>query len=281
MTFVEKALLPLSRSHPAVHEFLWFGLKQAWACIFGALFLGGILATGIWYPDIALSRYDFLVIYAVALQLGLVFFKLESWRELCVIFLFHLMATGMELFKTSTEIGSWSYPEDSVLRIAAVPLFTGFMYSAVGSYMARAWRGFHFSFTGFPPLWIAGAIAVLAYANFFTHHYIPDIRWPLIIAGAIAFLKTMIHFKPKNLTLRMPLLAGFCLVALFIYVAENLGTLARAWQYPGQENGWKPVHFSKFTAWYLLMQLSFILIYALRRLEAKLGIQGPKKRIKG
>ncbi|MEP2774608.1 MAG: DUF817 domain-containing protein [Luteolibacter sp.] len=281
MTFVEKALLPLSRSHPGIHEFLWFGLKQAWACVFGALLLFGILATRLWYPDIPLARYDFLVIYAVAIQFALFLLKLESWREIGVIFLFHLMATAMELFKTSTEIGSWSYPEGSFLRIAAVPLFTGFMYASVGSYMARAWRGFHFSFTGFPPLWIAGLIAVLAYANFFTHHYVPDIRWPLIIAGAIAFRKTMIHFKPKYLSLRMPLLAGFFLVALFIYFAENLGTFARAWQYPGQENGWKPVHFSKFTAWYLLMQLSFILIYSLRQLEAKLGVQGPEKIVPG
>jgi len=281
MNSIEKALLPLSRSHPRLHEFLWFGLKQAWACIFGGLLLAGILGTKLWYPDIPLARYDFLVIYAVAIQLALFLLKLESWREIGVIFLFHIMATAMELFKTSTEIGSWSYPEGSVLRIASVPLFTGFMYSSVGSYMARAWRGFHFSFTGFPPLWIAGIIAILAYANFFTHHYIPDIRWLLIIAGAIAFRKTSIHFTPKNFTLHMPLLAGFCLVAVFIYFAENLGTIARAWQYPGQENGWKPVHFSKLTAWYLLMQLSFILIYALRQLEAKLGVQGPEKVIPG
>ena len=281
MTSIEKALLPLSRSHPAVHEFLWFGLKQAWACIFGALLLLGILGTRIWYPDLPLARYDFLVFYAVAIQLSLLFLKLESWREIGVILLFHLMATAMELFKTSESIGSWSYPENSFLRIGNVPLFTGFMYSAVGSYMARAWRGFHFSFTGFPPLWVAGGIALLAYTNFFTHHYLFDIRWPLIIAGAIAFRKTMVHFKPKNMELRMPLLLGFALVAVFIYIAENLGTIARAWQYPGQENGWKPVHFSKFTAWYLLMQLSFILIYALRQLEAKLGVQGPEKIVPG
>ena len=281
MTFIEKALLPLSRSHPRLHEFLWFGLKQAWACIFGALLLAGILLTHLWYPDIPLARYDFLVFYAVAIQVSLFFLKLESWREICVILLFHLMATAMELFKTSEAIGSWSYPENSFLRIGSVPLFTGFMYSAIGSYMARAWRGFHFSFTGFPPLWLAGIIAVLAYANFFTHHYFFDIRWPLIIAGAFAFWKTRIHFKPKNLELHMPLLLGFCLVAFFIYIAENLGTVARAWQYPGQENGWKPVHFSKFTAWYLLMQLSFILIYSLRQLESKLGVQGPEKIIPG
>ncbi len=68
----------------------------------------------------------------------------------------------------------------------------------------------------------------------------------------------------------MNLLLGFLLVAGFIYLAENLGTLSRAWQYPNQRDGWTPVHHSKLTAWYLLMQLSFILVYALRQLEARL-----------
>jgi len=252
---------------PGLNEFVYFGFKQAWACIFAGVLLGAILVTGVWFPDIGLSRYDFLFGVAVGTQLLLLLLRMESWREGCVILLFHAMATAMELFKTSTEIGSWSYPEDSVIRIANVPLFAGFMYSAVGSYMARAWRIFDFHFTRFPPLWLAGSLAVLAYLNFFTHHYLPDIRWPLVVVGAIAFARTEVHFTPKRHTLKMNLLLGFVLVALFIYAAENLGTLARAWQYPDQSKGWKPVHFSKFTAWYLLMQLSFILIYALRRLE--------------
>ncbi|HRQ90867.1 MAG TPA: DUF817 family protein, partial [Bacteroidia bacterium] len=145
------------------NEFLHFGLKQAWACLFGGLLLLAIVATGLWYPNIGISRYDFLFLYALSIQILLIVFKLESLRELGVILLFHAMATGMELFKTSEGIGSWTYPEDSLMRIGNVPLFTGFMYSAVGSYMARAWRIFGFSFERFPPLWMAGAIACLAY----------------------------------------------------------------------------------------------------------------------
>ncbi len=64
------------------------------------------------------ARYDFLVFYPTAIQVSLYLLKLESWREIGVILLFHLMATAMELFKTSTEIDSWSYPEDSFLHIA-------------------------------------------------------------------------------------------------------------------------------------------------------------------
>ncbi len=252
-------------------EFVHFAFKQARACLFGALLLLAIVATGWWYPDIGLARYDFLFLYALAIQACLILFKLESLRELGVILLFHAMATAMELFKTSQAIGSWSYPEDSMIRIGAVPLFTGFMYSAVGSYMARAWRIFDFSFTRFPPLWIAGTIAVLAYLNFFTHHYLPDFRWLLILAGIAAFARTRVRYTPLHRPRHMNLLVGFALVAFFIWIAENLGTFARAWRYPDQEEGWRIVHFSKLSAWYLLIQLSFVLIYGLRRLEARIG----------
>ena len=61
----------------------------------------------------------------------------------------------MEIFKTS--VGSWIYPEPSLLRIGGVPLFTGFMYAAIGSYIARCWRLFDFRFTR-PPAAV-GAVA--------------------------------------------------------------------------------------------------------------------------
>ena len=66
-------------------DFLWFGLKQAWACIFGALLLAAILVTKFWYPDIPLARYDFLFLYAIAIQIALVAFRLESIRECGVV----------------------------------------------------------------------------------------------------------------------------------------------------------------------------------------------------
>ena len=69
-------------------------------------------------------------------------FRLETWREARVILIFHVVGTVMELFKTSA--GSWVYPEASLLHIGAVPLFSGFMYAAVGSYIARVWRIFDF-----------------------------------------------------------------------------------------------------------------------------------------
>jgi uncharacterized membrane protein YoaT (DUF817 family) len=119
----------------------------------------------------------------VLIQLGMIAFKLESWAEVRVIAVFHVVGTVMEIFKV--HVGSWIYPEngDAVLVIAGVPLFSGFMYAAVGSYLARVWRIFDFRFDRFPPLWLQAILAAAAYINFFTHHFTIDIRnllfvWP-------------------------------------------------------------------------------------------------------
>ena len=110
--------------------------------------------------------------------------RLETWEEARVIFVFHIVGTVMEIFKTG--VGSWLYPEDSLLRIAGVPLFSGFMYASVGSYLARVWRIFDFSFTRFPPIWLQAALAAAIYANFFSHHFLPDIRIALFLASVPA-----------------------------------------------------------------------------------------------
>ena len=154
------------------------------------------------------------------------------------------------------------------MRIGNVPLFAGFMYSAVGSYLARVWRGFEFKFVNFPSLWLAAVLALLSYLNFFTHHFVFDIRWLLIIAIFVAYAKTWVLFRPDRIHRRMPLLIGFGLVSLFIWIAENLATFAKAWVYPSQADGWQMIGSEKWTAWFLLMQLSFVLIAVLRSFEA-------------
>ena len=139
-------------------EFAVFGLKQGWACIFGAALLAVLMAARLWYPDTAgLARNDFLTVAAVAIQILMVAFKLETLRELRVIVLFHLVGTVMELFKT--DMGSWSYEAEGVLRIGAVPLFSGFMYAAVGSYMVRVYRLFDLKFATYPRRWVTAILA--------------------------------------------------------------------------------------------------------------------------
>ena len=65
----------------------------------------------------------------------------------------------------------------------------------------------------------------------------------------------------------MPLLVGFFLVALFIWFAENIGTLAHAWAYPNQLNGWHLVPPAKVGSWYLLMIISFVLVSLVARVR--------------
>ncbi len=240
------------------YEFLLFGLKQAWACLFGGAMIALILGTHLFWPENApIARYDFLVLAALAIQALLLITKLERWEEALVILIFHVVGTIMEIFKTAH--GSWIYPEANILRIGGVPLFSGFMYACIGSYIARATRLFELKYINYPPMWTTVLLAVLAYINFFAHHYTIDIRLGLFAFSAIIFWRGWFVFTPDRTPRRMPLLAGYLLVALFIWFAENLGTFAAAWVYPSQRNGWHLVPIDKLGAWYLLMLLSFVL----------------------
>lgn len=250
-----------------LYEFLLFGFKQAWACLFGGLMLVLLLATHFLYPDHAvLHRYDFLTVAAITIQLGMLAFRLETFGEAKVILIFHVVGTVMELFKTAA--GSWVYPEASVLRIGAVPLFSGFMYAAVGSYIARVWRIFDFRYSHYPPRWATYALAAAIYVNFFAHHWLPDIRLALFATAAVLFWRTRVHFRNWRIHRWMPLLLGFFFVALFIWFAENIGTFANAWTYPDQHSGWQMVSPAKLGSWFLLMLISFVLVSLVQPVRA-------------
>ncbi|MBA6419035.1 DUF817 domain-containing protein [Pseudomonas sp. 5Ae-yellow] len=241
-------------------EFWLFGLKQAYACLFGGFLLLVMVVTRYWYPIEGLHRYDFIFLAAIAFQLFMLAARLETLRESMVIVVFHLTATAMELFKTSDAIGSWQYPEEYLFGIGNVPLFTGFMYSAVGSYIARVWRLFDFQYTHYPARWQTVVLVSLIYLNFFTHHFIWDLRWVLLAVTVFLFWRTQVHFMIIKTHRWMPLLLGWFLVALFIWFAENIATYANVWVYPNQKAQWHMVSLAKLSSWYLLMLLSFVLV---------------------
>ena len=241
------------------HEFIRFGVKQAWACLFGGAMLALLLLTHRWYPAGApLGRYDFLTLSALLIQVVMLWTGLETWEEARVILLFHVAGTAMEVFKTAA--GSWVYPEAAVLRLGGVPLFTGFMYAAVGSYIARAWRVFDFRFSHHPPVPAVLCLAGAVYLNFFTHHFIADVRLALFAAAGVLFARTAIHYRIWRVHRRMAALLGLALVTLFIWFAENIGTFARAWAYPNQSREWAPVGTGKLGSWFLLMLVSYALV---------------------
>lgn len=258
---LERISTPRGGFRRGLVEFVVFTLKQAWACIFGAAMLAALVLARVAYPDDAvLARSDLLVIIAVGIQVLMLLFKLEAPREMWVILLFHIVGTVMEVFKT--DVGSWSYETDGFLRIGGVPLYTGFMYAAVGSYMVRVFRLFELRFERYPRLWMTAILAVAIYVNFFSHHFLPDARWVLLALVILLYARCTMHFRNHRSRpwRRVPLLAAFIGVAFFIWIAENIGTAAGAWIYPHQTDGWELVSISKLVAWFLLMIISVVLV---------------------
>jgi uncharacterized membrane protein YoaT (DUF817 family) len=242
---------------------LWrFATVQARAAVFGIGILAMLLLTdAVWREDWAIYRYDFLFVVVVAAQGFLLVTGRETWAEARVIGVFHVVGVVMEIFKTA--VGSWVYPEPSLLAIGGVPLFTGFMYSAVGSYIARFWRLSDMRLELAPPEWAAALLAVATYVNFFTHHYVTDIRAGLFAGIFALYFRTMARFGEAGP--RVPILAFFALASVLIYIAENIGSVTGTWLYPSQQEGWRPVPVGKLGAWFLLMTISFALVRGVRQ----------------
>ncbi|GAA5073034.1 DUF817 domain-containing protein [Lysobacter panacisoli] len=253
-------------------ELLVFGARQGWSCLFGGILLVLILATRLYWPEASpIARYDALFVMAVLVQLGLLVTRLEQPSEAGVILVFHIVGTAMEVFKT--HMGSWSYPEANFLRLGGVPLFSGFMYAAVGSYMARVYRVFDIRLDGYPRIGVTVVLAAAIYGNFFAHHFLPDLRWLLFAATGVIFGRVRMHYRALEGTHSMPLLLAFGLVAMFIWLAENIATWSSVWLYPNQLGSWSPVGLGKLGSWYLLMIISVVLVTLVHPPECSVNAQ--------
>lgn len=246
---------------------LWnFLIANLRASLFGVFLLFLFLLTEVVTVPF-ISRYDFIFLAAVGFQICALIFRFEQPREFFVIILFHILATMMELFKTNPAIGSWTYPsaESAIFVIATVPLFTGFLYSAIGSYISRAFIFLNLSYGRFPAYFHLWILAALIYLNFFTQHFFYDIRYVLFLYVFVIFFKTKVHFRVYQKQRTMPFLLTVLLTALFVWIAENIGTLTRIWLYPSQIEYWHLVSFAKVGSWFLLLILSFTLVSIIYR----------------
>ena len=246
-----------------LQELLAFGIKQARACIFAGLFFV-LLFLSHHLPLGPLPRYDFLFLAAFAIQIILYLTKLETKDEIKTIALFHILGLALEIYKTHPSVGSWSYPEFGYLKIATVPLYSGFMYAAVGSYLSQAWRLQKLKLTGTIRYPATALLAVAIYVNFFTNHFFPDIRWILIPLVFVVFHGVWAEFTVTTKAYRMPVSVSFLLIAFFIWIAENISTYLGAWKYPYQLTTWNMVSLHKISSWYLLVIISFILVANLK-----------------
>ena len=248
----------------AVIQLLRFGWLQVQSCLFAvAVFVGLAASSAVPLP---IPRYDALLAYALVLTTLFFVLRLETGREVAVIFAFHLVGLALEMFKV--RVGSWSYPDAAWTKVGGVPLYSGFMYAAVGSYICQAFRRFDLRVNRFP--WPpAVALAVAAYANFFTHHYLPDLRWAVAIGFVVVLWRSRVCYTVGERRYTMPLSLSFALIGFFLWVAENAATLLGAWQYPDQRQLWQLVHVGKWGSWALLVSLSFVLVAAVKTQEGR------------
>ncbi|MDO9360986.1 MAG: DUF817 domain-containing protein [Polaromonas sp.] len=252
-------------------EFLYFGIKQARACLFVALFFAAVFLVprgGLF----GVPRYDLLLVIALAIQAWMLWTQLETLDELKAICLFHAVGFALEVFKTSAAIQSWSYPDFAYTKLFGVPLFAGFMYASVGSYIIQAWRLFDLRIRHHPPYWMAALMATLIYANFFTHHFIGDYRWYIGACAVGLYARATVVYRPLDRDRQMPLLLSFVLIGFFVWLAENLSTFLNLWRYPNQLGAWSVVHVGKWSSWSLLVVMTFTITANLKHIKQRIHV---------
>lgn len=246
-------------------QLLRFAWVEAQCCLFAVLFFLGLGLVRV--VPVPIDPADALLIWCLAVTLVLWLVRWETGREVGVIFGFHLVGLALELFKVAQ--GSWSYPDTGLATIGGVPLYSGFMYAAVGSYVCQAWRRFDLRITGYRARTTA-AVAALIYLNFFTSHVTVDVRLLLALVLLVVTWRTWVHFTVGGHRYAMPLALSFVLIGFFLWLAENAATLLRAWQYPSQESVWTMVHAAKLGSWSLLVVVSIAMVAAVKAFEGQL-----------
>ena len=229
-----------------------------------ALFAGIVVTT---YVRLPVAQYDALLIYVVGLTVGFYLAGWETGREVGVIAVFHLLGLALEIYKV--HAGSWTYPGPGATKVAGVPLYAGFMYAAIGSYICQAWRRMDLRVTAYRPIPLT-VLAVALYANFYTHHFWPDARWVLAGLMLLELRRTWIYFTIGTSRYRLPLWMSFVAIGTMVWMAENVGTFLGAWRYPSQMDVWELVHVGKLGSWALLVSLSFVLVATVKSTEGTL-----------
>jgi uncharacterized membrane protein YoaT (DUF817 family) len=248
-------------------EFVW---QESLCCLFAFAVLGLLfLSRLVQVPGI--PRYDLIFLMCLAIQFVMIKSRMETPDEAKTIAMFHVIGLGLELFKVNA--GSWSYPEAGYLKIGGVPLFSGFMYASVGSYVVQAWKRLDLKMSHWPSNRAVIIAAALTYGNFFTNHYMADFRWPIIGLLCWIFRKVWVSFRIADWRGRMPLLSSFICIGSFVWVAENIGTRLHAWEYPYQAKGWTHVDFGKLSSWSLLVIITVILVAQLKKVKHDLTEQ--------
>ena len=150
-----------------------------------------------------------------------------------------------------------------------VPLYSAFMYSAIGSYIVRAIKEFDLEAINWPHWLMSIGISVLIYLNFFSGTFGFDFRNIFYLFILMIFWKTKFTFVLRTKRYQMPAILSFFLIGLFIYFAENIGSYFSAWTYSYQLKAWQFVDLGKISSWTLLIIVSIIIVIELQRYFSK------------
>jgi len=264
----DPAILAPSIPHPRVAQgpVALALVRLGLVAIFPLVVVAALAATtAVTVPGI--PRYDLLLLLCLLAQWALLRSGLESRRELLTVCGFHLVGLAMEVFKV--HVGSWSYPEAGICRLAGVPLYSGFMYASVASFLCGCYRHFAIRTVDWPRAWPALGLAAAIYANFFSHHYLVDLRWGLFVATAVLFARSRVTWRHTGPRRSLPVPLVLLGLGVLLYLAENLATGLGAWSYPDQLAGWRPVAIGKLGSWSLLIVLTLILVRACQPRERR------------
>lgn len=248
-------------------EFLYFCVKNLRSCLFAGLLF---TAVSLVPPAglLGLPQYDALLVIALAVPVWMVLAKLETRDDLKTIALCFVAGFALEVFKTSSSIQSWSYSGFAYTKLFGVPLFAGLIYAAVGSAVIQAWRLFQICIMRHPPYWLACAVAIVVYANFFTHHYIGDYRLYISACAAGLYARATVVFRPMDRDRKLPLLLSFVLFGFFIWFIEKISDFCSLWSYLNPLGAWSTVHVGKWSSCALFVVITFIIIAKLKFIKA-------------
>jgi uncharacterized membrane protein YoaT (DUF817 family) len=241
------------------------GRKLARALLEAASFPGfvlGMIALTRFAQVPGLHRYDLLLLCFLGWQLGMWLLKVETTREVAAIFLFHLMGVTLEMWKVAH--GGWSYPEPGLSKVLEVPLYSGFMYASIGSFFLALWKRLELRMIAPPPVGPTLALTALAYVNFWTNVWLPDLK-PLVVLLALPLFWRSRLQADLGRRVGVPLLLVFPLLGGAVWLAENWGTAFGSWRYPRQDQGWTWVPEDKLLSWTVLVLVSVVIVWLLDR----------------
>ena len=152
----------------------------------------------VWQPDWPLYRYDALFLAAdPRSRSAFLALKLESFDEAKVILIYHWSAPPWR--SSRSHMGSWSYPEPASCASPACR-------SSPASCTRRSeatWRAPSASSTCASRTTRASSgrllLAAAIYVNFFSHHFLLDMRWLLVRldAAALRARAHLLHRRPR------------------------------------------------------------------------------------